>query len=170
MATTEETLIANKTSRNSAAIGEKAITPKFVRKFIDGYRLKATATILDFGAGKTANHARALVEDGYFCLAHEFGDNVDPRYHYELAMLNKYDVVYASNVLNVQSSMDMFEETIEEVKSVMKLDSVFIANFPLSPRKMDMDAAEMRELLDQYFTTAIVASGKKNAPIFLMVK
>jgi hypothetical protein len=170
MATAEQIAVANKTSRNSSAIGAKAITPKFVRKLIDDNDIKATATILDFGAGKTANHARAMVEDGYLCLAHEFGDNVDPRYHCELAMSNTYDVVYASNVLNVQSSLHMFIETIEQVKSVMKDDGVFVANFPLEPRKMNMKAWQMRELLQQHFSSAIWAGGKKGAPIFLMVK
>jgi len=169
MATAEQIIVANKTSRNSAAIGHKAITPKFVRKYIDGFSGKATMSVLDYGAGKTANHAQALVEDGYLCLAHEFGDNIDPRYHCELAMQNKYDVVYASNVLNVQQSLYMLDEMLDEVKSVMNPNAVFIANFPLQPRKMDMHAHQMFEMLRQRFETVTYVGGTKQAPIFLMV-
>ena len=166
MATAEQIKIANSTSRNSAAIGQKAITPKMVRKYIDMKDGKDSMTILDFGAGKTAAHARALVEEGYNCLAHEFGDNVDPRYHCELAMLNKYDVVYASNVLNVQQSYDMVVETLTEGKRVLKPEGVFIANLPLSPRKMDITAQDMEEWLRIQFGHVVIVGGKKQAPIF----
>jgi hypothetical protein len=170
MATTEQITIANKTSRSSAAIGMKAITPKAVRKYIDDNYDKETVTILDFGAGKTAIHARAFVEEGYNCLAHEFGDNVDPRYHCELALLNQYDIVYASNVLNVQSSLHMLEETLTQVKSVLKDGGFFFANYPLNPRKMTADWWQMHELLRQNFKAVWVSGRNKKAPIFLMEK
>ena len=171
MASPDEIIIANKTSRNSAAVGEKALTPRVVRQYLQDNTIdKETTTILDFGAGKSAAHTLALVADGWQCLAHEFGDNVDPRLHCELAMLNKYDVVFSSNVLNVQSSLHMFEETIEQVKSVMNDGGVFFANYPLQPRKMSAAAWHMREMLQQHFTSVIWVGGKKNATVLLMVK
>ena len=129
MPTAEQISIANKTSRNSKAIGSKAVTPKYVRAWKDMNADKETCSILDFGAGKTAAHTAALVADGYLCLAHEFGDNIDPRYHCELAMSNKYDVVFASNVLNVQQSLYMFTETINEIKSVLKTMAYSLLTF-----------------------------------------
>jgi hypothetical protein len=171
MATPEEIIIANRTSRNGAAIGTKALTPRVVRQYLEDNNIdKETTTILDFGAGKAAAHAQAFVADGWGCLAYEFGDNIDPRVHCELALLNKYDIVYASNVLNVQSSLHMFEETIEQIKSVMKPDSVFFANYPLQPRKMSAAEWQMREMLAQHFTSVIWVGGKKNAPVLLMKK
>lgn len=170
MTTADEIIAANKTSRNTGAVGMKAITPKYVREYVDNNYDKGTCKILDFGAGKTAAHARALVEDGYYCLAHEFGDNVDPRYHCGLAMLYEYDVVYASNVLNVQFLLYMFQETIKQIKSVMKDDGVFIANYPMAPRKMSAAAYQMRELLQNYFKSAVMVGGTKTAPILLMEK
>jgi len=167
MATTKQIAVANSTSRSGSAIGHKAITPKMVRKYVDLKNGKRTMTILDFGAGKTADHARKFVEDGYNCLAHEFGDNIDPRYHCELSMLNTYDVVYASNVLNVQQSYSMVVEMLDQVKHVMKPTSVFIANFPLKPRKMDITAEDMGEWLRLAFKHVVVVGGNNQAPIFL---
>ena len=131
---------------------------------------KDGTSILDFGAGRTALHAQAMVADGYMVLAHEFGDNVDPKVHCQLALCNKYNVVYASNVLNVQSDEAMLVETIKQVKKCMKYGGVFFANFPLEPRKMDMNAGQLQELLQQHFSSAVIVGGKKNAPVFLMEK
>lgn len=168
MTTAAQITIANKTSRNSSAIGMKAITPIYAREYIDNNLDKETCTILDFGAGKTAAHTRVFVEAGYNCLAHEFGDNIDTRYHCELAMSNKYDVVFASNVLNVQQSLHMFNETITQIKSVMNDGGVFIANYPLSPRKMSAVSWQMHEMLLQQFRYVIRVGGTKSAPIYLM--
>ena len=169
MITPDEIAAANKTSRSSKAIGGKAITPKAVRQYIDTF-LNTDCTILDFGAGKSAAHARAFVEDGFNCLAHEFGDNVDPRYHCEHALENKYDIVYASNVLNVHTSLHNLLETLDTVKSVMKDDGVFIANFPLEPRKMNMRWYQMHAILMSQFSSVLHIGGTKQAPIWRMLK
>jgi hypothetical protein len=169
--TPEEIEIANKTSRNSPAIGAKAITPRMVRQYIEENGLdKEAIQILDFGAGKAAAHAQKFVEEGFQCLAYEFGDNVDPRVHCELALYNKYDIVYASNVLNVQSSMTMFGETIIQIKQVMKDDGVFFANFPLQPRKMELKGWELHSKLREYFKDVIRVGGTSQAPLWLMKK
>ena len=169
MITPDEIAAANKTSRSSKAIGGKAITPKAVRQYIDTF-LNTDCTILDFGAGKSAAHARAFVEDGFNCLAHEFGDNVDPRYHSEQALQNKYDIVYASNVLNVHVSLHNLLETLDTVKSVMKDDGVFIANFPLEPRKMNLRWYQMHAILMSQFGSILHIGGTKQAPIWRMFK
>ena len=169
MATAEEITIANKTSRNSAAIGANAITPKMVRKYIEDNSLDKDETlILDFGAGKAAAHAQKFVEDGYQCLAYEFGDNVDPRVHCELALLNKYDIIYASNVINVQSSFPMLHETLIHVKQSLKPDGVLFANYPLSPRKKDITGAKMHAKMREYFDNVIRVGGTNQAPLWLM--
>ena len=168
MATAEQITIANKTSRHSPAVGAKALTPKMARQFVEGKYPNKDCLMLDYGAGKKAMHAQAFVEDGWNCLAHEFGDNVDPRIHCELAMLNKYDVVYASNVLNVQSDLNMLNETVEQIKSVMKDQGAFIANYPLDPRKGDMTVLEVFANLSKHFKFVTWVDGKKNAPVWLM--
>jgi len=74
MATSEQITTANKTSRNSPAIGQKALTPKVARQYMENNFKKDDTLILDFGAGKSAYHAQQFVADGWQVLAHEFGE------------------------------------------------------------------------------------------------
>ena len=81
MATAEEVKIANKTSRNSPAVGMKALTPRTTLRYVQDNFPNKDCDILDFGAGKTAAHTQTFVEDGWKCLAHEFGNNINPSIH-----------------------------------------------------------------------------------------
>jgi len=167
----EEIEIANKTSRNTPAIGAKALTPQFVRAYIDKHdNAKCKFRILDFGAGKTAAHTLALINDGYYCTAHEFGDNADIHYHNTSALARFYDVVFASNVLNTQSSEEMLRETLGQIVGTVKKGGVFFANYPLSPRKCTLLAGEVEDILNQYFTTVYFEGGNIKAPVWKCIK
>jgi len=168
MATSEQIIVANKTSRHSPAVGAKALTPKTTREYLENNFPNKDAEILDFGAGKGAMHAQAFVNDGWNCLAHEFGDNINPRVHCELSLLNKYDVVYASNVLNVQGDEVMLRETLQQVKAVMKVGAVFFANYPLDPRKSGLTTQEVCDIIQEEFAFCMWVGGKKNAPVWLI--
>jgi len=168
MATPEQITVANKTSRNSPAVGQKALTPKIARQYMENNFKKDDVLILDFGAGKSAYHAQQFVADGWQVLAHEFGDNIDPKVHCELSMENKYDMVYASNVLNVQSDEAMLRETLQQIKSVLKTKGVFVANYPLNPRKSKMSTQDVRDIIQEEFSFCMWIDGKKNAPVWLM--
>jgi hypothetical protein len=127
----EQKEIANKTSRAAGSVSGKAIVPRFVLSTIE-----PTKSILDYGAGHAAIHTQKLRSEGFSKItAYDFGSNLDSELHDNKALKRKYDVVYASNVLNVQSSIEMLEETLDEIKSVMKISSVFISNLPAAPRK-----------------------------------
>lgn len=58
MASAEQITTANKTSRNSPAIGQKALTPKVARQYMENNFKKDDTLILDFGAG-------AAIENDY---------------------------------------------------------------------------------------------------------
>ena len=105
-----ETEIANKTSRSAGAVSGKALVPKYVEQHAD-----KSHHILDFGAGKDAVHAKNLREKGFNVTAHEFGSNQKEGVHDKDALHKKYDHVYASNVLNVQSSHDMLGKTLDQL-------------------------------------------------------
>ena len=98
MYTREEMLIANKTSRNSNAVGNNALVPRIVVDYIT-----PDINVLDFGAGKQAAHAQRFNNMGMHGTAYEFGDNAVEGIHDPQALSRTYAVVYASNVLNVQS-------------------------------------------------------------------
>jgi len=161
--TPEEVAIANKTSRAGGAVGSKAIVPKLVREHV-----KKGDKILDFGAGKAAMHAVDLRKEGHNVTAHEFGSNINPDLHDKNALSKKYDVVYASNVLNVQVTEPMLHDTISDIKKTMKKGAKFIANYPSEPRKMGKPASEFKELLSKYFSSIEQIGGTGSAPVWLM--
>jgi len=166
-----EILIANKTSRNTGAVGKNAIVPKYVREYVRDYFYNCfSPTILDFGAGKTAAHTQALLDEGYDVIAYEFGKNINLELHNLFALAQQYDIVFASNVLNVQSSLEMARNTIEQFSSVVNSGGVAIANYPAVPRKMDLTVDGMVNLLLERFETVSKVGGTKQAPLWLIEK
>jgi hypothetical protein len=148
--TQEEIQIANRTSRVSKTpgyVGGNPIVPRYVEM------IACTCdSILDFGSGKYPLHAIKLKDKGYNKIkTYDFGRNFNPKYHDVDALEHKYDIIYASNVLNVQSSENMLRRTIEQIKSLMKKSSMFIANYPSAPRKSDLTYRQIKDILKEYF-------------------
>lgn len=160
--TDEEIRVANKTSRSRGSIGPNAIVPRWVRDNAD-----KDDAILDFGAGKGARHTVRLREDGFNVVAHEFGANVQD-IHSPLALLRRYDVVYASNVLNVQSSREMLRTTLSFIAPIVEDDGIFVANYPAAPRKTkDLNGKELLEIVREFFQEIEVISGGSSKPLFV---
>lgn len=87
------------------------------------------------------------------------------------ALDRQYDVVFASNVLNVQSSLLMLRETLSQIYNSVKDDGEFIANFPISPRKLGLDVESMKTVIESIFgTKAEKVGGTKIAPIWKIKK
>lgn len=147
--------VANKTARSSGAVGVKAIVPKQVRQVA----FDKSMTILDFGSGPEAIHTKALREEGFNVTAHEFGANVR-EIHDPKALERTYDIVFASNVLNVQSSKSMLIQTLRDIKGCMHEHSIFICNYPKSLRKGDFSNEEIKSCLRSFFGR--VGDGKGN--------
>lgn len=110
---------------------------------------KSTDFILDYGAGKHAIHALDLQSKGLRVTAYEIGDNVTDL-HTISALDWAYDIVYASNVLNVLPSWDVIISVCDEIYKIC--DRVFICNYPKSPRKSDVTLAEIEEILKSRFS------------------
>jgi len=145
----DETEIANKTSRtskNPGAVSNNAVVPKFVQEYATKNDL-----ILDYGAGKYPLHSIRLIEKGYNVKSHDFGRNFNSELHDNDALDNKYDLIYASNVLNVQSNKEMLISTVEQIVGLMKNNSLFIANYPTSPRKSELSFGDLKIILNNYF-------------------
>lgn len=90
------------------------------------------------------------------------GDELLDKY----ALNRQYDIVFASNVLNVQSSRKMLLETLNQIKSALNGNGEFICNYPVSPRKMEMDSSEIEEILISVFPNVTRVGGTKKAPIW----
>jgi len=172
MFTKEEIKIANATSRSNGASAKnkdgsiRAIVPRYVAENID-----KSKTILDFGAGKGAVHTLWLREAGFDVAAYDFGENCIAGLHDKNALEKKYDVVMASNVLNVCSSVDMLQGTLLQVYKSLKDGGLFICNYPASPRKMDWKADDIAYMVRNMIGGETkVVGGSKSAPLWTITK
>lgn len=151
---------AAKTARASN-FTDKALVPRYIAQ-----NVPSTASVLDYGCGKGV-HVQALSFRGYKVTGHDFS-SPNPK-----ALKKQYDVVYLSNVLNTQSDLKMLAGTLDEAWGCVKKGGALIANFPLSPRYLGMDAQALKGCLE-YFTRATVevikGMGTKQAPIFRITR
>lgn len=153
---------ANATARSGGAVGGKAVTPKYVSK-----TSSRGESILDYGAGPKAIHSKALRRKGFRNVtSYDFGDNFIDGVHDKSALDKKYSTVFASNVLNVQSSREMMAETIEELRKAVSPSGRLVANYPANPRKSDIEADEVKVMLEKKFKTVEIVDGTNSAPVF----
>ena len=169
MFTEKEIREANKTARSNGASAInldgtiRAIVPNFIYKNIDKYRDK---TILDYGSGKDPIHTKWLKGQGFDVTPYDFGENCIEGIHDKNALDKRYDVIFASNVLNVQSSDVMMETTLCQIYKALKKGGKFIFNYPKTPRKLDMPEWELITLVSELFDRKVV----NNEGIFTVVK
>lgn len=167
--TEKEMAIANKTARSSGASvyakdgSIRSVVARMVDKLFAGNK---DVRISDFGSGKSAIQTMWLRSKGFqFVDPHDFGDNrpVDDRFG-----LN-YDVVFASNVINVASSRDMIKRDFEEMKSHTINGGAVLWNYPSSPRKSGLSTEEMleiaKEVFGEFFTDCELSSPVYIAPV-----
>ena len=154
----------NRTARAKGAIGSKAVVPQVVEKLAAKVQPEE---ILDYGAGKAAQHALALRKKGWKVVAYDIGENVVADLHDPRALSRQYDIVYASNVLNVQPSKQHIEAVLAELRQVMKPGGQVVLNFPKQPRKSGLKDKDFEELLRKYFADVTVVK-KKNNKVYVL--
>lgn len=179
----EDQQVANKTFRRAGkgAIGAKAVVPKVAFSYLQKHHKDAANTrVLDFGAGRIDDlnqwNGLPIKKAGYNIKLHDFGTNTG-KYIDPTALSNKYDVVYSSNVLNVQNSEKMLMNTLSQINSVLDTGGAYICNLPGSPRKgayEGMTAVEgamfLKSKLESVFQTVQMAGGTNGVPVFLCKK
>ena len=147
----EETRIATRTARGAGVVGATAVVPRWVEG-----NVPKSKKVLDFGSGPPARHTMSLREKGYTDVtAHEFGDNVQEGVHDPKALSKKYDVVFASNVLNVQSSEAMLKRTLKQIRDSVKKGGLAVFNYPASPRKAGLKVASVAGVIAEVFPGAV---------------
>lgn len=168
-----EIKIANATSRSNGASAKnkdgsvRAIVPRYVVEHIN-----KEESILDFGAGKAALHTQWLKELGFNATAYDFGDNVIEGLHDVNALKKQYKVIMASNVLNVQSSIQMMFATLKQIYDSLEYGGRFVCNYPSSPRKMELlSARDLAFMLRQTFGGNVErVGGTSSAPLWVVYK
>ena len=132
----------NKTSRPD---DYTSVTTKFI---MSTFSPDENLTFLDYGAGKKATQTRKLIDAGYNVKAYDMGGNVT-QFHDTKALNKEYDVVFASNVLNVQPTMPLIMQMLNEMNLSAK--KYIIMNYPSSPRKFRdylIKNKEMKEIVE----------------------
>lgn len=155
MYTDLEKKIANSTSRSAGAVGQD---PLVYRQFRNRYSPNQNLTVLDFGAGRDAVHTKKLRDMGYNICAHEFGENQNHN-HNPFALTDRYNVVLASNVLNVQSSIRMLNATLSDIANCVRSCGCAIVNYPRTPRKMQFGTGLLVQILLDHFEEVTRLSG-----------
>ena len=152
--------LVNATSRSSGAVGSLAIVPRVVPAYA-----RKSDKILDFGAGKDAVQTMGLRAQGYDVTAYEVGGNFNPFIHDKNALNTKYDVVYCSNVLNVQPTRRYLDLLLTTIKKVLKRDGLLIANYPSGPRKCDgLGVVELESILNRNFSDVMRVKQTRDVP------
>ena len=148
--TIEEIKIANATyRRNGSSVFDKNGKIRSVVANYVAENISKDKKILDFGCGSEFIQGRYLRELGFNVDGWDFGANKPKDCVAELNQI--YDVVYASNVLNVLSSGMALRETCIQIHNCLKNGGLFIANYPASPRKSGFTMAMMECLLRFFF-------------------
>ena len=154
--TEEEIKIVNKTARHAGAVGKNALVPRVITSKFPylGYNM------LDFGAGSKAVQTNYLREQGYNVTPYDIGENVVDGVHLVETEEDKgkYDLIFASNVLNALPSEEAWGETLSKIDWFLGGDNAFaIMNFPKSPRKYpEMDEKKALKILCMYFANVLV--------------
>jgi SAM-dependent methyltransferase len=125
-----------------------------------------TDKILDYGAGPKAYHAGLLREMGFSVDAIDIGNNFNPEVHTIGVFDKKYDVVYASNVINVQPNRDYIDVVLGEIKSLLKPSGYFICNYPSDPRKAGLGVPQITAILKSNFSL-VQRIPESNVPVFM---
>lgn len=169
MFTTEEIKIANATyrSKGSSVFDKDGNIRSVVARYVAA-NVKKDAKILDFGCGPEFVQGKYLQGLGFDVSGWDFGANKPECCIDTLKPI--YDVVYASNVLNTISSISMLMKTLEQINSCLKNGGIFIANYPASPRKMEMGAAKLKSIICNKIGVCEITVGSSSAPLFVFVK
>ena len=164
MYTTDELVGINRTARSGGAVGGMAMLPRIIVASSFG----PDTRILDYGAGPAVCQTLKLREVFGEVTAWEIGSNFNADLHDSRALEHDYDVVMASNVLNVQPSRAHVARVIEEVANVVVPGGYAFLNLPNEPRKCeDVSGEWVKEQLELYFDTVIVVNADVSAPIFV---
>lgn len=170
MYTIEEIKIANSTARRSgSSVFDK---DRNIRSVVARYvadNINKEGKVLDFGCGPCFIQGKYLNSMGFSVDGYDFGSNKPEGGVDKLEQI--YDTVYASNVLNVQSSMKMLMETLNQIYNCLMEGGVFIANYPASPRKMELSAKELAEIIAKIFGTEVKrVGGTPSVPVWIITK
>lgn len=158
--------LANSTARAAGAVGAKAITPRYVAS-----TTKEGDSVLNFGAGKPDKntgkylHSEMVRGAGGNVEEYDFGGNSTG------SLGKQYDTVFASNVLNVQSSDSMLDSTLNQIWNSVSDGGRAVFNYPESPRYIEMSPKEVAGAIKNVTgIDPVKVGGTNSAPLWEVKK
>ena len=116
-----------------------------------------SASILDFGSGEKATQSARLIDEGFTDVT---SYDLHPSQYDPAKLERQYDVVMASNVLNVQNSFSELRETLAQLASTVNKDGKVIVNWPTrkgTPRNIPeiQTAEEIESEMAKFFNSVV---------------
>jgi len=161
---TRERAVKSGKNRGKGIIGPNAVTPRYVRE-----HTPKTKSILDFGAGEDAYHTLFMRNMGFTRVtAYDFPENRIKGLHDPNALDYTYDVVMASNVLNVQETVKMLKATLEQLFGAMDPASgILYANYTGNPRYIKaLTPGKLKKIIESYGYHVQRVGGDSGSPIW----
>lgn len=153
--------IARRTARSAGAVGARAVVPRYVASIV-----KRGDAVLNFGAGIPDRATGKYIHSEMLRAKGADVDEYDFNQTYHTNLRDEYDIVFASNVMNVQSSLKMMEETMLEMRYFLKTGGLAIFNYPKSPRKSDLSVEDVARTATHIFGGSVYrVGGTKSEPI-----
>lgn len=130
---------------------------QFIKNHLEYFHGKS---ILDFGAGKKMIFTHELRGLGLNVQACDCGENQTDEH---VKITPNYEIIIASNVVNVQSSKGELRGLFQLIKENLN-GGVFYFNYPSKPRKANLSVQEILEVACEYF--GLIKRMKGKGPIF----
>ena len=167
--TAQEIKIANATYRKSgSSVFDKDGNIRSVVANYVAENISKDKKILDFGCGTEFIQGKYLKELGLDVDGWDFGVNKPKNCVEKLNQI--YDIVYASNVLNVLSSVTALIETFIQIRNCLKDGGLFIANYPAAPRKLEFTMNTMECFLIYFFGENVKRIRYRSTTIWVIEK
>lgn len=146
-------------------VGGRAVVVKYVAR-----TARRGQSVLNFGCGGTDGrgripHAVRLEKAGLVVTNYDVGTHAA---HADAdALERQYDVVMASNVLNVQPNWASLARTLAGIASATKPDGKAVMNYPRKPRRwIQASEDQIKTTVGFYFRNVQVAPVNSEGPIF----
>jgi hypothetical protein len=161
------------TSRSRGAVGNDPLVYRRFRKLTDEVFPQQDLQfrfILDFGAGRDAKHTAALKADHFPLVeAYDFPENSNTEHHIS-EIKRKYDVVLASNVLNIQQNEEMFNDTLQQITLACCRGGYLVCNYPHEPRHWEeMTNTRLLKQLEYYFHLVDVSGPREGKGTLVII-
>jgi len=125
--------------------------------------------ILDFGAGYKATQSQILSIKYPKIKAYDFPETMEDSVNdapelkkiFTQSPQGNYDIILASNVLNVQKNLSMLQNTLNEIYCGMKKGSSLIMNIPKDPIKFIPKNTSCRQKNKQVATHGVLKNAIK---------